>query len=234
MPGFGPQPVGPAPDRLPSSPAQTAVLRALEARDAPATLATVCAATSLHPNTVREHLEALERDGLVRRAKAEPRGRGRPAWEYSVVPGGQDPLVQEYAGLAATLAAALSRHSRRPREDSVDAGRAWGAELASGATAPEGPGAVARRRAVVALLDRLRFSPATGPHARNVRLTRCPLLGVAEQYPDVVCSIHRGLVEGALDRWGDRTTRVQLVPFAEPGACTLTMTTAAAARVAGG
>jgi predicted ArsR family transcriptional regulator len=210
------------------------VLRALELLAAPATLAAVCAATSLHPNTVREHLEALERDGLVRRAKAEPRGRGRPAWEYSVVPGGQDPLVREYAGLAATLAAALRRHSRRPREDSVDAGRAWGAELAAGASPPEGPAAVARRRAVVALLDRLRFSPTTGPQARTVRLTRCPLLGVAEQYPDVVCSIHRGLVEGALDRWGDRTTRVQLVPFAEPGACTLTMTTAAAATVAGG
>ncbi len=198
------------------------------------TLAGLSAATLLHPNTLREHLETLEREGLVARSRATPSGRGRPAWQYSTVPDAVDPLVREYAGLAATLAAALRRHSRHPGRDAVVAGRSWGAELAAGSDEPSGPAAVARRRAVVALLDRLRFSPTTGPQATTVRLTRCPLLGVAQQYPDVVCNIHHGLIEGALDRWGDTTTRVQLAPFAEPGACTLTMTPAARAKVIGG
>jgi predicted ArsR family transcriptional regulator len=202
------------------------VLRALEGGQS--TLAELSAATSLHPNTLREHLEVLEREGLVRRSRATPSGRGRPAWQYSTVPDAVDPLVREYAGLAATLAAALRRHSRHPGRDAVVAGRSWGAELAAGAEAPTGRGAVARRRAVVDLLDRLRFSPRTEPQARTVRLTRCPLLTVAEEYPDVVCGIHRGLVEGALNRWGDTTTQVLLAPFAEPGACTLTMTPAPA------
>lgn len=219
----------PSQDRSRTSPAQSTVLRALEAEASPVTLSSLCAATSLHPNTVREHLEALEQTGLVRRSKAPTRGRGRPAWEYSLVAGGEDPVVAEYAGLAATLAAALSRLSRHPGRDAVDAGRTWGAQLAAGTTAPDGSGAVARRRAVVALLERLRFSPTTGPRATTVRLTSCPLLGVAEQYPDVVCGIHRGLVEGALDRWGDSTTDVALRPFAEPGACLLTMTPAGSA-----
>ncbi len=80
------------------------------------------------------------------------------------------------------------------------------------------------RQATVALLDELRFAPQTGPAATVVRLTRCPLLAVAERYPDIVCSIHQGLVEGALEQWSDSTTRVVLTPFAQPGACVLTMT----------
>lgn len=206
------------------------MLRVLDGMPAPVTLVGLSTATSLHPNTLREHLETLEREGLVHRSRATPTGRGRPPWEYSAVRDGVDPLAREYAGLAATLAAALRRHSRHPGRDAVVAGRSWGAELAAGAKAPAGRGPVARRRAVVALLGRLRFSPQTGSQARTVRLTRCPLLTVAEEYPDVVCGIHRGLVEGALDRWGDTTTKVRLVPFAEPGACTLAMTPAPGPR----
>jgi hypothetical protein len=42
------------------------------------------------------------------------------------------------------------------------------------------------------------------------------------------------MVEGALAHWGDGTTSVQLVPFAEPGACTLTMRPVATASVVSG
>ncbi len=222
-PGYGPAPAQApqGPPRL--SPAQAGTLHVLEAHPAPLTLAALSAAAGLHPNTIREHLETLVRQGLVRRCPAAPKGRGRPAWEYSAVAAGEDQMVREYAGLAATLAEALRQHSRHPKEDALQAGRRWGAELAGTAEAPAGAQPLARRRAVIALLDRLRFSPRTGPRARTVRLTRCPLLEVARRYPDVVCSIHRGLVEGALNQWGEPDTSVQLVPFAEPGACTLTM-----------
>lgn len=223
-PGYGPRPVDPAEAGPRTSPAQTTVLRALEVQPGPVTLAALCAETALHPNTVREHLEALEDEGLVRRSKARPVGRGRPAWEYAVVAAPVDPLTREYAGLAATLAVALRRHSRRPADDALAAGREWGASLAADAPQPGGSGPVARRQAVVALLQRLRFAPVTGPQARTVQLTRCPLLDVAHAYPDVVCSIHRGMVEGALAEWGDGSTRVSLTPFAEPGACVLTLT----------
>ncbi len=54
---------------------------------------------------------------------------------------------------------------------------------------------------------------------RTVRLTRCPLLDAARQYPDVVCSVHAGIIRGALHTWGDEATVTRLVPFAEPGAC---------------
>ncbi len=220
-PGFGPRPIGLGESGRGATPAQQAVLRVLEAQAQPVTLAALCSATSLHINTVREHLDALVRDGLVQRTKAAPSGRGRPAWEYSAVPGATAADDHEYAGLAATLAAALHRHSPDPKRESVAAGRTWGSRLASGERDPVGASGSDRRRAVVALLARLRFTPVTGPRARTVRLTTCPLLATAQEYPDVVCSIHLGMVEGALQQWGDTAMSVDLRPFAEPGSCLL-------------
>ncbi len=175
---------------------------------------------SLHPNTVREHLTALEADRLVRRTRTEPVGRGRPAWLYSATRATTSAGAGEYAGLVATLVAALRRHSRRPVQDAVLAGREWGRDLARSAKAP-GQGGVSRRTAVVELLDGLHFAPESDPQARAVRLTRCPMLDAAERDPDVVCGVHAGIVEGALRHWGDTTTGVWLEPFAEPGACLL-------------
>ncbi len=200
------------------------MLRALAQQGEPRTLAALSTATSLHPNTVRDHLGALRARGLVARSRSVPTGRGRPAWQYRIVPDVTEPLVPEYAGLAATLAASLRQHSSDPVRDAVTAGRTWGAELA-GRSKPSIRGAsLPVRHAAVELLDRLRFAPQTGPEATLVRLTRCPLLSVAERYPDIVCSIHHGLVEGALEQWGDSGTRVELTPFAEPGACVLALT----------
>lgn len=224
-PGYGPNhPSAPSTGASRLTPAQTRVLRALASQREPTTLADLSASTSLHPNTVREHLGALESHGLVARSRAIPTGRGRPAWQYSVIPGDADPLVAEYAGLAATLAGALRQHSPDPARDAVAAGRTWGSELARRSTPPTSRTSLPVRQAAVELLGELRFAPETGPAATVVRLTRCPLLTVAEQYPDIVCSVHQGLVEGALEQWGDSTTRVELTPFAQPGACVLILT----------
>ena len=51
-----------------------------------------------------------------------------------------------------------------------------------------------------------------------VRLRRCPLLELSRRYPDVVCSIHRGLLRGAA-RAQAAESEVDLQPFAEVGAC---------------
>jgi predicted ArsR family transcriptional regulator len=56
-----------------------------------------------------------------------------------------------------------------------------------------------------------------------VRLRRCPLLEAARQEPEVVCSVHLGVLEGALEALGSLCVRPTLVPFAEPGACRLTL-----------
>jgi predicted ArsR family transcriptional regulator len=74
---------------------------------------------------------------------------------------------------------------------------------------------------VVELLDHMGFEPRTDATARSVRLTRCPLLEAAHQYPDVVCGVHLGLARGALEQYGADPAGAELLPFVEPGACRL-------------
>ena len=44
-------------------------------------------------------------------------------------------------------------------------------------------------------------APTPTPPTPTVRLTRCPLLDAAEQYPDVVCGVHLGIAKGALTEY---------------------------------
>jgi predicted ArsR family transcriptional regulator len=206
------------------------VLEALQASDGPTALARLSEETGLHTNTLREHLEALVARGYARRRRATPSGRGRPAWLYEATEPEVGTAGSEYAGLAATLAAHIHRTSSDPREDAVAAGRAWGHDLASRSGPPAGPGAADARRKVVRLLDDVGFSPETDDRATTVRLTRCPLLETAKEYPDVVCGVHLGIVRGALEEYGVNSSRSDLVPFAEPGACRLELLTRAGSR----
>ncbi|MFE4464666.1 helix-turn-helix transcriptional regulator [Oerskovia sp. NPDC056781] len=86
-----------------------------------------------------------------------------------------------------------------------------------------GPDHVARaaRHEVVSLLDRLGFAPRADDDAASVALTRCPLLEAAYRNPEVVCAVHLGLAQGALERLGAPREGTSLLPFAEPGACRL-------------
>ena len=183
-------------------------------------LADLSDATALHVNTLREHLETLQQHGLVSRSLAEPNGRGRPAWLYIAAPAAAPPGVREYAGLASALADSIRRHSPDPAAEGREAGQSWGRDLAEHQGPPPGPGAVAARRHVVRLLDDLGFGPETTARVASVRLTRCPLLAAARSNPEVVCSVHRGIVEGALSHWG-APGPVTLLEFSEPGACRL-------------
>ncbi|MET4224435.1 helix-turn-helix transcriptional regulator [Oerskovia enterophila] len=81
--------------------------------------------------------------------------------------------------------------------------------------------ASAARHEVVDLLDRLGFAPQADGDAASVALTRCPLLEAAYRNPEVVCAVHLGLAQGALERLGAPREGTSLLPFAEPGACRL-------------
>lgn len=205
-----------------------AVLRALEAQPQPVPITTLAATTGLHPNTVREHLDALLRAGLVHRDHAATEGRGRPAWLYRVVADDEMPTgVAEYAGLASALAAAIERASHAPREDAIAAGREWGRRLAAvrGGGPDGGTGGESARERVVALLASLGFAPETGPRDTSIKLTRCPLLEAAHEHPEVVCGVHLGLVRGAFESYGGSAEHAELLAFSDPGACRLDLST---------
>ncbi|QLQ11775.1 MAG: transcriptional regulator [Nocardioidaceae bacterium] len=195
----------------------------VRAQAEPVTLAALVSLSGLHANTLREHLDGLSRMGLVERHSAKPRGRGRPAALYQATDNDLEPMP-EYAGLAAALAATIHRTSSAPSDDAADAGLEWGRDLARARGAAPSRSEVVARREVVALLEELGFAPRTDSRVSTVRLTRCPLLEAAYRYPEIVCAVHRGLTQGALAAYGGDPDNVELIPFAEPGACLLHLT----------
>lgn len=215
---------GPRPARTPSgrrlSPSRTALLETLQAQPEPTSLPALVAATGLHANTVREHLDGLVRSGLASRHSAPPSGRGRPGWLYEATPHSEDDPRPEYAGLAAALAAVIVRTSATPAEEARRAGVDWGRRLAHDAGAREA-GEETARRAVAGIFDDMGFAPESDDDLAELRLTRCPLLEAAHQHPEVVCAVHLGITEGVLETFGAPADGVELRPFAEPGACVL-------------
>ena len=216
---LGPRPASAAP-RATLSRARRALLEVLE-EHGPVTLAGLAEISGLHENTVRGHLDGLSADGLVTRSAGAPQGRGRPAWLWRARPIGSE----EYAGLAATLARTLRRSSAHPEDDAIGAGQDWGHSLAAGRRHDAGADTAGRGVAaqVRDLLDNLGFAPQgeVGADGGDLRLTRCPLLEVATEEPEIVCNVHLGLVVGALEEYGAPDPDAELTPFAEPGACVL-------------
>jgi predicted ArsR family transcriptional regulator len=171
----------------------------------------------LHHNTVRSHLDVLERGGLVSR-ELERRDRpGRPRLLYRVVERhGGDGDAGRYQLLSTILAGYLSAAGDGAAPAMDAAGRGWG-HVAVGDV--EGP--VDEREArerLIALLDEVGFEPESRGD-RTVLLHACPFRDVARAHPEVVCSVHLGLMRGALERLGAGIEATGLDPFVEPDLC---------------
>jgi predicted ArsR family transcriptional regulator len=179
----------------------------------------------LHVNTVRTHLGVLEEAGLVA-VEVEARDRpGRPRQLYRATQrGAPDEADRGYRFLAEVLASYLSATAPDPAAAAEEAGTAWGSHVV--ATPPPfarlgDDEAVAR---LVAMLDELGFAPqlasvADDPSRPRVLLHRCPFLDTAREHPDIVCSVHLGLMRGALTELGVDVRTEDLIPWAEPEVC---------------
>jgi predicted ArsR family transcriptional regulator len=64
------------------------------------------------------------------------------------------------------------------------------------------------------------------PSGQEIVLKHCPFHEAATTYPTVICSLHLGLVRGALAELGTGVEADWLKPFAEPGACVAHITDA--------
>jgi predicted ArsR family transcriptional regulator len=74
---------------------------------------------------------------------------------------------------------------------------------------------------LVALLDEFGFEPErrTAGGAEQIALRHCPFLELAEDARRVVCPVHLGLMQGAMEQLSDVVTVESLEPFAEPDLC---------------
>ncbi len=195
----------------------------------PMTVAQVAETLGQHPNTVREHLEALARTGLAVRDQRAPVGRGRPASVYTYAPEASF-SSPEYAVLAGVIVSYLSHvlpDGALLRHHAREAGRAWGRAILEreqaghAEQAPRGTaGAVEHLRR---LLERTGFEPEAtrDGDVRTLRLYRCPVLELAKDRPELVCGAHLGMAREILAAGDVPSDQVTLEAFTEPGACLL-------------
>lgn len=205
---------------------RTRVLELLRSRDAPVSVQEVAESTGLHPNTARFHLDGLVDAGLATRDREGTGGPGRPRTIYR--PTGEDTVTgaRSYRLLAEMLTSMITETVEQPATAAVAAGREWGQYLV------ERP-APTRRVDTTDALDRLhRLLEDTGfapdPVAESdgetvLGLRRCPFQEIAEQHRDVVCSLHLGLMQGALAEVRTPVTVDTLEPFATPARCVATL-----------
>jgi predicted ArsR family transcriptional regulator len=169
----------------------------------------------LHANTVRWHLGVLADAGLVSQRRAERSTPGRPRTIYALNAAAVSEGRDEFRLLASVLTGALAQDRDAVAKSEV-AGWTWGRYLAP-RRAPLSPPAREEATAeVVRLLDEQGFAPEA--EGEEVRLRRCPYYDLAEQHPEVVCSVHKGLIAGALDELGSDLD-VELTPFVRPDLC---------------
>lgn len=179
-------------------PSRRAIAEALGAADGGLTVAELAGRVRRHPNAVRQHLEVLQRAGIVVAAPSPPTGRrGRPSARYA--------LAAPHAVAAVghrELVRLLLELVRRAGTDEDDV-EAFGWEQGRGLVARDAP-----PDALPAAFAGLGFAPEEvtpeGERRRgrmDLRLRACPFKeAVLAEGGHLICALHRGLVRGALER----------------------------------
>lgn len=194
--------------------------------------AELAAELGLHVTTVRFHLDQLVAAGLLTTRNLRGPGAGRPRKIYRVRSGSLSDLqgLTGHRGRAfEMLAGLLARHwvGADGRELSAEeAGRSWARERL-GQTPTPPPAATPGQwlQKIGTAVDVLAewgytadvHTSRSGRQA-GIRLVDCPFLDLARDHPDVVCAVHRGLLDGALSALGERTD-ISLEPFVAHREC---------------
>lgn len=150
------------------------------------TIAELCDATGLHPNTVREHLQRLIEGGYVIPTIEHRTTRGRPRTLYSAAtgtPGASSPVARNKAKAAA-------RRGDLMRSMLPDSSSALGRE------------ATYQLDALVEHLEESGFEPVLDDRRLTVDLSPCPhAAGRSEDRP-MLCRVHLELMQGVLNEAG--------------------------------
>ena len=225
------------------------VLAALGDASEPLDAAAIAKRFNIHVTTARFHLEQLESAGFIERhvQRAGQRGRPRVVFTTSAAVHTEDALRQ----LNSVLVDALAHDVDGGRSRARVAGERWSREyddMPNVGADDSGP--------LVRIFDRLGFKPemrddplpddltsadaapdtsatdvpVSADRDRILELHGCPFRDAAVEHPEVVCSAHRGLLEGTIQRLGHEVGEATLYPFVEPELCVVRLRGALASR----
>lgn len=179
----------------------------------PRSTAEIADSLGLHPNTVRPHLERMRDAGLLEVAVDAKGSVGRPQHRYSVSSeapslGLEPPAFPILSRMLARLAAV----GDVAPADVAEAGAEQGRLLALAAVERSIIGVIPNpdqppppcEKALTATLGDLGFDPASVTDGRTttIAFTHCPYADLAQAHPEVICNLHRGIIEGFVEQIG--------------------------------
>lgn len=172
---------------------------------------------SLHPNTLRPHLRRLEEVGLVASETRKVPSVGRPQVLFSATDR-EGREGRDYRLFADILAGIMS--TRRQQDRATELARDWGVYLVGrsvpkpGARRPTGPNLAVLQEALAEAGFDPRFR-RRGAKAVEITLRDCPFRDLLDEHRELVCAVHRGLLEGMLAASRPPMVLTDLQPRAE-------------------
>ena len=187
------------------------IVELLRVADEPLDTATIAERLGMHPNGVRTQLQRLGRSGLVESDTAHGAvGRPRILWRVTPQAIAEADLPHTGWAMARSLARAIPATPARLREveaAGVDLGLELAADIgAAGGT--EGQDPLGRALAALGFAPRRHFDGAI----TRYELRRCPYAEAVRENPAVVCTLHRGVVQGVLKSLGSDAALTGFVP----------------------
>jgi len=159
------------------------------------TVADLCAELGLTKNAVRQHLAALERDGLLKQESARI-GPSKPSFIYSLTDMGEHLFPKGYHTLLLRLIEELvAEHGRRSVDKLLERiGRRWAEQHLNGLEAMDLEERVAL--AVAAMKEEggmVEWEAEGDGAAFSVQSYGCPFAAVVQQYPQL-CRVHEAFL----------------------------------------
>lgn len=200
---------------------RTRMLQLLRAADTPLSAHDVAARTGLHPNTARFHLDGLVEAGLADRGREQANRPGRPRIVYQATAAYEAVGQRSYRLLAVMLTSLITDMVEQPARSAVQTGKAWGRYLVDRPAPSQHVDAADAVDRLTRMLDEVGFSTdtVTEPETPVLALRHCPFREIAADHRDVVCSLHLGMLQGALDEIHAPLVAETLEPFVEPSLC---------------
>jgi len=204
------------------------VLGVLREAGEPVGVQDIATQTGLHVNTARFHLDALVDAGLVERQIEERTQPGRPRVVFTAVPATGPALQTNYRLLAEMLTGLIANILPQSEQTALETGEGWGRYLAPRPAPLRRVDALEGIRRLSAVLADVGFAPAqmSDLPAPVIGLRHCPFREIAVEHPELVCSLHLGLIRGVLSEVRAPLTAERLEPFVEPSLCLAHLTPA--------
>lgn len=173
------------------------LLRSLLRNKGGLTVQALAGALSVSRNAVRQHLTALERDGLVEKGKLQPSG-GRPEQLYVLTSEGNEQFPRQYSWFSEMLLQQLQAQANGPglREKLADMGRAVAASMQGRLSGKSG--SAERIAAVTEIMQEIGYDAVgkTEGEERLIEAHNCVFHKLAAKIPEV-CSFDLALLSAS-------------------------------------